>query len=192
MFPALQRTAWIPCALGTACACKGNVTAPRAGAGSTVRLRCPCARSSAQAMAPSCWTQDSAAVSHSGQDQTAPQVWWDLAVSALPVLSAGGMKESCCCCADGNLKNKIGMNRGYCGMALHGLSAAGFQLPRVRNVFSLWQKWWDDTESSSPARGQMPPGMHWGQMWLSPELLSTCQAHAIRESTVPREIGKMF
>lgn len=50
--------------------------------------------------------------------------------------------------------------------------------------------WWRDSENSSPARGQVPPGMCWRQVGLSPELLSTCQAHAIREATVLREIGE--
>lgn len=45
-----------------------------------------------------------------------------LTLSALPVFSAGVVKESgCCYCAHRNLKNKIGMNQGYCGMALYGL-----------------------------------------------------------------------
>lgn len=78
-----KRTAWIRCALAMVCVSKGNVTAPRAGAGSTVRLRCPCARSSAQGTAPSSWTQDSAAVSHSGQVQTVQQscVPWTVAAT---------------------------------------------------------------------------------------------------------------
>lgn len=45
-------------------------------------LPCPCARSSAQDTAPSCWTRGSAAVSHTGQALTAPQVGWTLAFTS--------------------------------------------------------------------------------------------------------------
>lgn len=118
----------------------------------------------------------------------------DFTLSTL--LSTGVRKKrSCCYCANKNLKHKIGMNHEYCGIALHELVSNWLSVAKdkkcVFSVARIFFAWWCDIENSSPARGQMPPGMHWRQVWISPELLSTCQAHVVRESTVLRENGKI-
>lgn len=67
----------------------------------------------------------------------------DFIFSIMPMLSIWVVKESSYYyCASMSLKNKIGMNRGCCGMALNGFVSNWLSVDKARKAFPLWQECW--------------------------------------------------